>query len=413
MSETTATRKWPAWGAATITVVAVAVWIVAAFLLLRTTVPGNLHLSGLDPHRFFSASELARTARYERFVRIDVLLSLLAAIVALLVLMRRSPTLARNTGLGPIGAGLVVASVMLAVLWAVDLPFSLALRWWDQRHGLTEGSWFDWLVAPWAQLAGGVAFVMLQVAVVMAFARRYPRNWWLPVTPIFLALAVVFLVVTPYLLAGGIHRPSTPVLREDVETLERAEGIDTPVDVEKMSDITKEANAFAVGFGPTERVVVWDTLLKKPFTNDEVRVVLAHEFGHIAHRHLWKGLAWAALFAFPIAFAIARITARRGGLGDPGLLPYGVLVLLLLNVALTPVTNAVSRRYEGEADWSALVAAKDPAAQKKLFQQFSETSLAQPNPPTWAYLYFENHPTLMQRIAMAEAWRERQAPPHG
>jgi Zn-dependent protease with chaperone function len=394
-------------------VVAVAVWIVAAFLLLRTTVPGNLHLSGLDPHRFFSASELARTARYERFVRIDVLLSLLAAIVALLVLMRRSPTLARNTGLGPIGAGLVVASVMLAVLWAVDLPFSLALRWWDQRHGLTEGSWFDWLVAPWAQLAGGVAFVMLQVAVVMAFARRYPRNWWLPVTPIFLALAVVFLVVTPYLLAGGIHRPSTPVLREDVETLERAEGIDTPVDVEKMSDITKEANAFAVGFGPTERVVVWDTLLKKPFTNDEVRVVLAHEFGHIAHRHLWKGLAWAALLAFPIAFAIARITARRGGLGDPGLLPYGVLVLLLLNVALTPVTNAVSRRYEGEADWSALVAAKDPAAQKKLLQQFSETSLAQPNPPTWAYLYFENHPTLMQRIAMAEAWRERQAPPHG
>jgi STE24 endopeptidase len=394
-------------------VVAVAVWIVAAFLLLRTTVPGNLHLSGLDPHRFFSASELARTARYERFVRIDVLLSLLAAIVALLVLMRRAPTLARNTGLGPIGAGLVVASVMLAVLWAVDLPFSLALRWWDQRHGLTEGSWFDWLVAPWAQLAGGVAFVMLQVAVVMAFARRYPRNWWLPVTPIFLALAVVFLVVTPYLLAGGIHRPSTPVLREDVETLERAEGIDTPVDVEKMSDITKEANAFAVGFGPTERVVVWDTLLKKPFTNDEVRVVLAHEFGHIAHRHLWKGLAWAALLAFPIAFAIARITARRGGLGDPGLLPYGVLVLLLLNVALTPVTNAVSRRYEGEADWSALVAAKDPAAQKKLFQQFSETSLAQPNPPTWAYLYFENHPTLMQRIAMAEAWRERQAPPHG
>jgi STE24 endopeptidase len=136
-----------------------------------------------------------------------------------------------------------------------------------------------------------------------------------------------------------------------------------------------------------------------------VRVVLAHEFGHIAHHHLWKGLAWAALFAFPIAFAIARITARRGGLGDPGLLPYAVLVLLLLNVALTPVTNAVSRRYEGEADWSALRAAKDPASQTKLFQQFSETSLEQPNPPSWAYLFFENHPTLMQRIAMAQAWQ--------
>jgi STE24 endopeptidase len=388
-------------------VVVAAVWIVAAYLLLRTTVPDGLHLSGVDPHRYFSASELARTARYARFVRIDLVLSLLATIVALLVLMRRAPRLARNTGLGPIGAGLIVAAIMLAVLWAVDLPFSIALRWWDQRHDLTEGSWFEWLIEPWAELGGGVVFVMLQVAVVMAFARRYPRNWWLPVTPIFLALAAVFLVVSPYLLAGRVHRPSTPVLRQDVQTLERAEGIDTPVDVEKVSDITKEANAFAVGLWRTERVVVWDTLLKDPFTNREVRVVLAHEFGHIAHHHLWKGLAWAALFAFPLAFAIARITARRGGLGDPGLLPYGVLVLLLLNVALTPVTNAVSRRYEGEADWSALRAAKDPAAQKELFRQFAETSLEQPNPPTWSYLFFENHPTLMQRIAMAEAWQQR------
>src|SRR5207237_805916 len=132
-------------------------------------------------------------------------LSLLASIVALLVLMRRAPRLARNTGLGPIGAGLIVAMVMLVVLWSVGLPFAIALRWWDQRHHLAEGSWLEWLTQPWAQLGGSVAFVMLQVAVVMAFARRFPRHWWLPVTPIFLALAAVFVFVAPYLLAGGIH----------------------------------------------------------------------------------------------------------------------------------------------------------------------------------------------------------------
>jgi STE24 endopeptidase len=409
MSERTATRKWPAWGVATISLLAAAGWIVAAYLLLRTTVPGDLHLSGFDPDKYFSASELAKTRRYERFVRADVLLSLLAAIVALLVLTRRAPKIARNTGLGPIGAGMIVAMITLTVLWAVDLPFSMALRWWEQRHDLTEGSWFDWLVAPWAQLAGGVAFVMLQVAVVMFFARRSPRNWWLPVTPIFLGLATIFLVTFPYLEAGRIHRPTSPVLKQDVKTLERAEGIDTPVDVEKVSDLTTQANAFSVGIGPTERVVVWDTLLDGRFSNEEIRVVLAHEFGHIAHRHLWKGLAWAALFTFPIAFGVARITARRGGLGDPGLLPYGALVLVLLNVAITPLTNVVSRRYEGEADWSALQAAKDPAAQKELFQEFSRTSLEEPDPPTWSYLFFDTHPTLMQRIAMAEAWREQHA----
>ena len=385
---------------------AAVVWLIAAYLLLKTTVPGDLHLSGLDPHKFFSAAELARTERYERFVRIVVVLGLIAEIVALLVLTRRAPRIARNTGLGPIGAGMIVAMITLAVLWAVDLPFSMALRWWDQRHDLTEGSWFDWLVAPWAQLAGGVAFVMLQVAVVMYFARRSPRNWWLPVTPLFLALAVVFLATFPYLEAGRIHRPQTSQLQADVRTLEKAEGIDTPVDVEKVSDLTTQANAFSVGIGPTERVVVWDTLLDRRFSDDEIRVVLAHEFGHIAHRHLWKGLAWAALFTFPIAFGVARITARRGGLGDPGLLPYGVLVLVLLNIAITPLTNVVSRRYEGEADWSALTAAKSPDAQKKLMEQFAETSLQQPNPPTWSYIFFDTHPTLMQRIAMAQAWED-------
>lgn len=386
------------------------VWLIAAYFLFRTTVPGNLHLPELDQHDYFSGSFLAETARYERFVRIDVVLSLVAAIVALLVLIRKAPRIARNTGLGPIGAGMIVAMVTLVTLWAVDLPFSIALRWWDDRHGLTAGSWLDWLFEPWEQLAGSVAFVMLQVAVIMAFARRYPRNWWLPVTPIFLALAILFIAVSPYLLAGRIHHPASPQLRQDVETLERAEGIDTPVDVEKVSNFTKEANAFSVGLGPTERVVVWDTLLDGRFSDEEVRVVLAHEFGHVARHHLWKGIGWTILFGFPLAFLVARFTARRGGLGDPGLLPYGALVLLLLNVAITPLTNVASRRYEGEADWSALVAEKSPDAQKQLFQQFAKTSLQQPNPPTWSYLYFDTHPTLMQRIAMAQAWKERGAP---
>ena len=81
---------------------------------------------------------------------------------------------------------------------------------------------------------------------------------------------------------------------------------------------------------------------------------------------------------------------------------------MLLNVAITPLTNVVSRRYESEADWSALQAAKDPSAQRELFQEFARTSLEQPDPPTWSYLFFDTHPTLMQRIAMAQAWRDRE-----
>ena len=381
-------------------------WLVAAPLLWRSQVPGDLTLPSLDPNDYFSASELSRAERYERFVRIDIVLSLVATVVALLFLARRAPRLARNTGLGPIGAGMIVGMITLVVLWAVNLPFAIALRWWAERYDLARGHWIDWLIEPWAELGGTVVFVMLQIAIVMVFARRYPRHWWLPVTPIFLGLATLALFVAPYLLAFSIDPPKSPELRQDVKTLERREGISgTPVDIEKVSLLTSQANAYVAGLGPTTRVVIWDTLLDGRFSRGEIRVVLAHEFAHVGRSHLLKGIGWAALFAFPLTFALAQITRRRGGLGDPGVLPYGVLVLVLLQTALAPAQNAVSRHIEAEADWVALEATRDPASAHGLFEGFAKTSLSQPNPPTWAYLYFDTHPTLMQRIAMAEAWK--------
>jgi Zn-dependent protease with chaperone function len=407
MSEMTATRKGLSWRAATITGLAAALWLVVAWLLWRSSVPGNLSLPDLDPRRYFSAAELERTARYERFIRIDIVLSTLATIAALAFFSRRAPQFARNTGLGPIGAGMVVGMIVLIILWAVDLPFSIALRWWEDRHGLTKGSWADWLIEPWAELGAAVAFVMLQIAVIMGFARRFPRHWWLPVTPIFLALAFVFSLALPYIDAGRIHEPPTTELRQTVATLKRKERVDVPVDVEKVSNLTTQANAMVEGLGPTMRVVVWDTLLDGRFSLGEIRFVLAHEFGHVKHDHLYKGLGWAVLFAFPITFLLAQLTRRRGGMGDPGVLPYGFLVLTILGVLVTPIGNVISRHVESEADWTALETTKDPASGRGLFEEFSRTSLQQPDPPPWAYVYFDTHPTIMQRIAMTRAWETR------
>jgi hypothetical protein len=42
-------------------------------------------------------------------------------------------------------------------------------------------------------------------------------------------------------------------------------------------------------------------------------------------------------------------------------------------------------------------------------QSFTRTSLVQPDPPTWSYLLLDNHPTIMQRIALANAWAARES----
>ena len=91
----------------------------------------------------------------------------------------------------------------------------------------------------------------------------------------------------------------------------------------------------------------------------------------------------------------------------PASLPLALLALVVLNLITAPVQNVVSRRYEAEADWSALKATHDPAGGRRLFVDFEHTSLAQPSPPTWAYLWLENHPTLSQRLAMIEDYARR------
>jgi STE24 endopeptidase len=386
-------------------IVVVAGWLAAAWYLWQTKVPDDLALPNLSSRTFFDERVLDEAADYERVERLLVVLSIIATLVALVVLMRRIPPLARTTGLGPIGSGMIVGMVMLVVLWAVDLPFSIALRWWAIDHDLAHGSWVEWLVEPWAVLGGSIGFIMLQIAVVMGFARKYPRFWWIPVPPVFLAITVLFIVVSPYLLAFGIDRPQDPELRRDATVLaERVGAEGTPVDVEEVSDLTTQPNAFAAGIGPTERIVLFDTLLDGRFEEDEIEVVVAHEFAHIARSHIAKGLGWTVLFAFPIAFLVAELTRRRGGLGDPAVLPYGALVLVIINLAVAPITNQISRRYEAEADWVALEATRDVDGAQGLFEGFGEESLHQPDPPAWWHFVFGTHPTLMERIEMAEAW---------
>ena len=379
--------------------------MLAASLLWRTQVPADLRLPRLEVRDFFTAAELRRSERYERFLRVSTLLSLLAELAVLVALAVRAPRLVRSLPLGRVGAAIVVGMITLTALWFAGLPFSLAERWWERRHGLTRGGYVEWLLAPWAELLGGVAFACLAIVIVVGLAGRFRRRWWLLGGPAFVSLALLFSFALPLLMQIGAHPVRDRTLARDIRSLARATGAEgTPVRVEEVSDLTTQANAVAVGIGPTEGIFLWDTLLDGRFEAGEVRVVVAHEFGHIVREHLWKGLAWFALFAVPGAFLIAEVTRRRGGLGDPAVLPFGLLVLVLLELALLPAANLVSRRYEAEADWIALQATRDPASARRLFERFSETSLGQPNPPTWSYVVFDTHPTLMQRIAMTRAW---------
>ena len=386
---------------------AVVAWAVGAWLLTRTSVP-SLHLSGLDEHRLFSDRALHRSADYSRGVQLIWLGGTLSGLAALAVLVWRLPRSIRGMGLGRIASAIVAGVVLLVTLWFVGLPFGLAQLWWDHRYGLGPFDVLAWLDSQWALLGIEVASAMLTIVLLVGFAGRWPRGWWLVTAPTIVAIAAAFAFVEGWAAAAGTNPLRDPALRSDVVRIERAEHVEgTPVRVQEVSSWTSQANAFTTGYGPSTHVVLWDTLLDGRFSRGEIDVVIAHELGHVRSRHVLKAIGWSALVVLPTLWIVAAVTRRRGGIADPANLPLAVFVLAVLALLTAPLQNAVSRRYEAEADWRALDATRDPASDQKLFQSFEQTSLQEPNPPLLDYLWLENHPTLMQRIAMAQQWRAR------
>ena len=106
--------------------------------------------------------------------------------------------------------------------------------------------------------------------------------------------------------------------------------------------------------------------------------MLAHELGHHSRNHIPKGLAWYALFAFPGAYLIARLTRRRGGMANPAAVPLSLLVIVVLDLLSLPVYNVISRHMEAEADWKALETTHKPEPAKSLFREFTIQSLNDP-----------------------------------
>jgi STE24 endopeptidase len=391
---------------ATLAVGAVTVWALAASFLWRTKVPADLHLPSLDARRVFGAHAVEAGTRFDRFFEVEWVLTTLTTIAVLVVLTRRGPRLARSLGLGPVNAGIITAVLVVVVLWAVSLPFELAAAWWSRRHGILQQSWASIVFEPWGGLLSATFVTALVFAVLLLLAKRFGRGWWISAGLVVYALAISLQLVFPYVQRIGTHPVRSPRLAAQIETLERREHVGHPtVRIMPMKGDTTAANAFAIGIGPSRGIFIWDTMLDGRFNPGEVRFVVAHELGHLARRHIWKGIAWGALVGFPLLALVALVTGRRGGLRNPGTVPLALLTLTVAGVVVTPFMNAVSRRYEAEADWMALNATRDPAAARGLFKGFVQTDLQNPDPPGWVHVFLEDHPSALVRVEQAEAWR--------
>jgi STE24 endopeptidase len=389
MSEMTATRI----GVGTLT----AVWVVAALLLWRTEVPNGLDVqSTLAP---FAALDLGRAEHHDAVLRLLTLGGLAAELVALFALTRvrlplRGPALLRAAEVGALAA---------AALLVARLPFGLATLWWQRRYGIAHLGYSTWIYDLLGPFVVRAALLGFACAACLLLARRLGRRWWLAAAPVFVAVGVGVIVVQP-LLSPRLERVRSPEVVRQVEELAAREGLRRPeVEVRRTRGRTRQLNAEALGIGPTTRVVLWETTLALPA--DERAFLVAHELAHVQREHLWKGLAWFVLLLVPALALLARLAP----LSVPGDVPRVLLVAFVLLLGATPLANAVSRRYEAEADWIALETTRDPAGAKRLLAALAKAGVRDPSPPRWWTIVFGTHPTLAERASLADAWAARAA----
>ncbi len=367
--------------------------------------PDGLDPPDVDAASLVPAAHLDRAERYERFLRIEFVVAQVVLVLVLLVYARHGARFARESAAGRIGTGMLLGMLGLGLVWFSQVPFRLVEVWWQRRYDQTELGYVESLFEDWLALGAAFLFISLALAIVMAIAGRFPRRWWVGAAPVFVALAALFAFIAPFLYTT---RDAGPELRADARRFAAEQGLEpVRVAVEEVSEYTQSPNAYAAGYGPTKRVVFWDTLLDGRFSDGEVRVVLAHELGHHSRDHILEGLAWYALFALPGTWLIARATRRRGGMREAEAVPLGLLVLVVLQLASLPLQSAISRHMEEEADWVALRTTEDPGSAKALFRHFSTEGLVDPDPPAWSRLLFDSHPSIVDRVGLVEAWQAR------
>lgn len=321
--------------------------------------------------------------------------------------------LARAAAAAPGGAWgrvAVAAAALGAAHGVLTFPLAWARGWWlPRRYGLLHQPLAAWLAdrAKAALLAGALGLAAVEIVYALLRATAW---WWLTAAAVFVVAEAAFAFVLPVWIVPLFYRLrplEDAALRERLLALARRMGVDAvDVSVADQSRRGRTANAAVVGWGPTRRIILFDTLLAG-FTADEIESVLAHELGHHAHGDVRRGLAvQGALTVVTFGLADRLLRAGAGALGlagaaDPAGMPALALILLVLGLAALPLGNGFSRRIEREADDFALAATGNPAAFIRAMERLGDLNLAERRPSRLKELVLYSHPALDRRIARA------------
>lgn len=315
---------------------------------------------------------------------------------------------------------LTAGAVYYALLTICAFPFDVA-RWWHlSAWDMTSQPFAAWLGDRLLGLALTGTIEAIVLVGLYLLMHRWPRGWWAPAALGAAALAAAFAWLLPVAIAP-LFNTFTPLRQTEWAGWEKplrriAERGNVSVEDIFVMDASRQShhsNAYFTGFGATQRIVLFDNLLKK-HTLPEIESVLAHELGHWLHSDIARGIALGGVAALAGLFVLSRILLTSGAVfglerpSDPAGLPLVILLLFLGNWLALPASMAVSRHFERQADQVALDLGRQPEAFSAAEIKLVRDNKGNPAPAPWNVWLFGSHPPPLERIRMAERWREDQ-----
>lgn len=369
----------------------------------------------------FSAAQLAREVAFHNALRPLSLtsLGLSVLVAAVLGLSRLGSRLLRATT-RPLGRGwlwpVLLGPLVLAVLAAlITLPLDLRAEQVLRDYGLSTRSWATFTADRMKGIAVSSALSALLLVIVVGLARRSPRRWWAWAAGAAAGLTLVGSLAYPVLvepLFNDFRSLEPGPLRSSLLELAARDGLEVDdVLVADASRRTTALNAYVSGFGPTRRIVVYDTLLRDA-PPDEVRLIAAHELGHAKELDVLTGTLLGALAAAAGVCAVALLLTWRPllrrvgatGPGDPAVVPLLLLLVSVGGLLTAPVTNAASRAVEARADRHSLQLTGAVETFVSVERRLAVTNLSDLEPSPVLYTLFATHPSALERIALARQW---------
>lgn len=307
---------------------------------------------------------------------------------------------------------LIFTGIWVVAIEVLTFPMSYLSGFvFSHYYALSSQSFGDWLVDYLKSLVMQIALEVPMWALLLFFIRKFPTKW--PYLQVMAGIPIMLFMtfISPILLAPVFNQftlmqPSP--LCTDIKKLAAKAGIpDAPIFVVDKSKQTNTINAYVSGLGSSQRIVIWDTTLKK-LPNEQILCVVAHELGHYALNHVLMACSLAILaglwtipvnlFLTPVLFKNMPKKWGNRQIQDLSSIAIFIYVSHCGGFWLAPLESTYSRIKERDADMYGLKIHHDPKNFARTYAFLATENLSEPCPPKLFEIWLYSHPPLATRI---------------